>query len=80
MQPIDAIPDPWRSPSDGFWDHYVTSRQAKQVKPTAGRWHVIRAEHYLQAMLHKQLAEHTSQDVTDYLEQLGRIGRMTGSV
>ena len=77
MQPTDAIPNPWCSPSDGFWDRYVTSLRAKQVKPTAVRWHVIRAEHYLQAMSHKRLAEHTPQDVTDYLEKLGRIGRMT---
>jgi Phage integrase, N-terminal SAM-like domain len=77
MQPTDATANPRHSPSDGFWDRYVAILRAKQVKPTAIRWHVIRAEHYLQAMSPKQLAEHTPQDVTDYLEKLGRIGRMT---
>jgi hypothetical protein len=77
VQPTDATADPWRYPSDSFWDRYVASLRAKQVKPTAIRWYVIRAEHYLQAMSPKRLAEHTPQDVTDYLEKLGRIGRMT---
>ncbi len=77
MQPTDATPGPERYSSDSFWDRYVVSLQAKQVKPAAVRWHVIRAEHYLQAMSSKQLVEHTPQDVTDYLEKLGRIGRMT---
>lgn len=30
-------------------------------------------KHYLQAVVHKRLADHTPQDVTDYLEKLGRI-------
>ena len=46
------------------------------MKPTAVRWLVIRAEQYLQAVSHKQLTEYTLQDVTDYLEKLGRIGKM----
>ena len=64
-----------------FWDRYVAGLRAKQVKPTAVRWYVIRAEHYLQAMSHKRLAAHTPQDVTDYLEKLGRIGTLaTGNM
>ena len=77
MQSGDAIPDSWRYPSDGFWDRYVASLRAKRVKPIALRWYVIRAEDYLQAMSSKQLAEHTPQDVTAYLENLGRMGKMT---
>lgn len=77
MQSRDATPDLWHHPSDGFWDRYIASLRAKQVKPTAVRWYVIRAEHYLQAMSSKRLAEHTPQDVTHYLEKLGRIDRMT---
>ncbi len=48
--------------------------RAKGVPSTAVRWYVIRAEHYLQAFVHKRLADHTPQDVTDYLEKLGRLG------
>ena len=51
--------------------------QAQGVKPTIVRWYVIRAEHYLRALSHQRLADHTPQDVTDYLEKLGRTGRMT---
>ncbi len=77
MRTTDAIPDPWRHPRDGFWNRYVANRRVKQVKPTAIRWHVIRAEHSLQAMSPKRLAAHTPEDVTEYLEKLGRKGRMT---
>lgn len=77
MQTGDAILDSWRYPSDGFWDRYVASLRAKRVKPTALRWYVIRAEDYLQAMSSKRLAEHTPQDVTAHLENLGRMGKMT---
>jgi hypothetical protein len=62
--------------SEGFWDRYAASLRAKEVKPTAVRWYVIRAEHSLQAVSQKRLTEHTPQDVTDYLEELGRIGSM----
>ena len=74
MQLTDTTP---RSPGgtrDGFWDRYVAHIRAKGVPSTAVRWYVIRAEHYLQAFVHKRLADHTPQDVTDYLEKLGRIG------
>src|SRR5919109_1396106 len=77
MQSTKATPDQSSNPSDGFWDRYAAGLRAKKVKPTAVRWYVIRAEHYLQAISPKRLAEHTPQDVTNYLEKLGRIGRMT---
>ena len=37
MQPTDATADLWRYPNGGFWDRYVASLRAKQVKPTAIR-------------------------------------------
>ncbi len=77
MRTTDAIPDPWRHPSDGFWNRYVANLRVKQVKPTAMRWLVIRAEHSLQAMSPTRLAAHTPEDVTESLEKLGRIGSMT---
>ena len=76
MQSTHATPGQSRNPRDGFWDRYAASLRAQEVTPTAVRWYVIRAEHSLQAVSHKPLTEHTPQDVTDYLEKLGRIGRM----
>jgi integron integrase len=76
MPLIDVTPGQSSEPSRYFWERYVVSLQAKKVKPAAARWYVIRAEHYLQAMSQKQIAEHTPQDVTDYLEKLGRVGRL----
>ena len=80
MQSADTTPEPWHFLGDDFWGHYVASLRAKQVKPTAIRWHVVRAEHYLQAISRKRLAEHIPQDVADYLEKLGRRGRLTGNM
>ena len=74
MQPTDATPRYTDGTRDGFWDRYVANIRAKGVRSTAARWYVIRAEQYLQAFLHKRLPDHTPQDVTDYLEKLGRIG------
>ncbi len=76
MQSTKATPGQSSNSSDGFWDRYAASLRAKEVKPTAVRWYVIRAEQYLQAVSQKRLTEHTPQDVTDYLEKLGRMGRM----
>src|SRR5215510_2514119 len=77
MPPTNATSGSSHNPSDGFWDRYAARLRAQEVKPTAIRWYVIRAEQYLQAVSQKRLTEHTPQDVTDYLEKLGRIGRMT---
>ena len=60
MQPTEATLAPWRFLSDGFWDRYVASLRAKQVKPTAVRWHVIRAEHSRPTMSPQRLAAHTA--------------------
>src|ERR1700675_2247360 len=76
MHATKAIPGQSSHLSDGFWDRYAASLRAQEVQPTAVRWHVIRAEHSLQAVVQKRLAEHTPQDVTDSLENLGSIGRM----
>ena len=76
MQSAKAIPGQSSNLNKGFWDRYAASLWAKEVKPTAVRWYVIRAEQYLQAVSYKQLTEHTPQDVMDYLEKLGRIDRM----
>jgi site-specific recombinase XerC len=51
--------------------------QAQGVKPTVVRWYVIRAEHYIRSVAHQRLEDHTPQDVTMYLEKLGRRGSMT---
>ena len=57
MQPTYATPRYTGGTSDGFWDRYIANIRAKGVQSTAARWHVIRAEEYLQAFLHKRLAD-----------------------
>ncbi len=60
-----------------FWERYVARIQAQGVKPTVVRWYVLRAEQYIRTVAHQRLVDHTPQDVTRYLEMLGRTGRMT---
>ena len=76
MHATKAMPGQSSHLSEGFWDRYAASLRAQEVQPTAVRWSVIRAEHSLQAVAHQRLTERTPEDVTDYLEKLGRIGRM----
>ena len=61
---------------DRFWDRFVVRARKKGVKEPAIRWHLRRAEEYLKAFAGKRLAEHSAQDVTGYLEGVGRIGRI----
>ena len=59
---------------DRFWDRFIDRARKKGVKEPAIRWHVRRAEQYLKSFAGKRLAEHSVQDVTGYLESVGRIG------
>jgi integron integrase len=77
MQPSKAIAGHKADAKDGFWTRYVTHMQAQGVKPTVVRWYVIRAEHYIRSVAQQRLEDHTPQDVTTYLEKLGRRGGMT---
>jgi len=60
-----------------FWDRFVDRIRKTGVKEPAVRWYVRRAEDYLKAFPGKRLADHTSEDVTGYLEQAGRLDRIT---
>ena len=77
MQPTNAMSGHMDDTSKGLWDRYVANIRAQGVKPTAVRWYVIRAEQYLRTVAPKPLAAHTPQDVTAYLETLGRGSTMT---
>ena len=55
-----------------FWDRFVDRARGNGVKGAALRWHVLRAEAYLKAFPDKRLSEHSAEDVTGYLEGVGR--------
>jgi hypothetical protein len=65
-----------QSAVDRFWDRFIDRARKSGVKEPAIRWHVRRAEQYTKAFAGKRLAEHSVQDVTGYLEGVGRIGRI----
>ena len=77
MQPTNATSGHMDDTSKGLWDRYVANMRAQGVKPTAVRWYVIRAAQYLRTVAPQPLAEHTPQDVTAYLQTLGRGSNMT---
>ncbi|WPL16844.1 Tyrosine recombinase XerC [Thiorhodovibrio winogradskyi] len=61
---------------DRFWERFIDLARTNGIKETAIRWHVHRAERYLKAFPGKRLAQHTVDDVTGYLEEAGRLGRL----
>ena len=61
-------------PVERFWDRYLELLLKQGVKESAQRWYVLRAEHYIKTFPDKKLARHTAQDITGYLEKMGRCG------
>lgn len=59
-----------------FWDKYLALLHESGVHPPADRWYVKRVEAYIQAHPERRLSEQGPEDVTAYLAELGRLGRM----
>lgn len=59
-----------------FWDKYLALLHRCGVKPPADRWYVRHAERYIESLPGRRLGEHRPADVTGYLADLGRLGRM----
>jgi integron integrase len=55
-----------------FWDKYIDMIHKKGIKEPFDRWFVIRARQYIEAFQDKRLALHSADDLTGYLETLGR--------
>jgi hypothetical protein len=55
-----------------FWDKYIGIVHMKGIKEPFDRWFVIRARQYIEAFPDKRLALHTVDDLTGYLDMLGR--------
>ncbi len=55
-----------------FWDKYIDIIHKKGIKEPFDRWFVIRARQYIEAFPDKRLALHSTDDLTEYLEILGR--------
>ncbi len=55
-----------------FWDQYIDIIHKKGINEPFDRWFVIRARQYIEAFPVKRLALHSADDLTGYLEMLGR--------
>ncbi|EIC23404.1 integron integrase [Thiorhodovibrio frisius] len=62
---------------DRFWDQFIARAVQAGVKENALRWLVRRAEAYLAAFPGKRLKQHKLDDVTGYLQQAGRLDRIS---
>jgi len=60
------------------WGDFVDLARRNGVPERALRWYVLRLEHYLRAHPDKPLRRHEAADVREYLEGLGRRGRLQG--
>lgn len=59
-----------------FWDKYLALLHERGVHAPADRWYVKRAEAYIQAHPERRLSVQGPVDVTAYLEEMGRKGRL----
>jgi len=55
-----------------FWDNYIEKTRPYKVPEKAIRWYVIRVEAYIEYHADLRLAQHSAEDVTKYLQELGR--------
>ncbi|VAX07559.1 hypothetical protein MNBD_GAMMA26-390 [hydrothermal vent metagenome] len=62
--------------ADQFWDKFIASLLKQGIKEVEARWCVLRAEQYIRAFPDKRLADNTVDDVTGYLESVGRQGQL----
>jgi integron integrase len=53
-----------------FWEKYTDKTKAYNIKQSALRWYVKRAEDYIKAYKDKKLIEHTDKDVERYLKKM----------
>ena len=60
-----------------FWDNYVAKTRQYNIHANAVRWYVKHVERYIKAHPDQRLARHTAQNLSDYLDQLGRTGRLS---
>ncbi|MFW6184053.1 MAG: site-specific integrase, partial [Chloroflexota bacterium] len=59
-----------------FWNRYINRLHQQGIKPPFDRWVVRRAETFIKAFPNQRLAELTADDVSGYLTQAGRDGRL----
>jgi len=59
-----------------FWDNYAEKTKRYKIPATSTRWYVKHVERYIKAHPELRLAHHTEHELTQYLDDLGRTGKM----
>lgn len=65
-----------QSAVDRFWARFTHNLLKNKVKEKSVRWYVLCAEQYIKAFPEKRLAAHTVDDVNQFLQSAGRLGRI----
>lgn len=61
-----------------FWERYRNAVISQGVKPTAVRWHAVRAERFIAAFPGRRLAEIGAEDIARYLTRQGQKSSVQG--
>jgi len=59
-----------------FWDKYIEKTMAYNVPKNSTRWYVKHVELYIKSLPSRRLAQHSSNDLDQYLKDLGRNKRL----
>jgi hypothetical protein len=69
---MDLSGDPERDAK--FWESFLEAVRDQGVRPPYERWYLIRAEQYLKRHPDTPPSKHRPEDLTAYLEEIGRKG------
>ena len=59
-----------------FWDQFLAALQRRQIKQGQQKWYALRVEQYISHYHPLSLQDHSPQQLTPYLTQSGRNGRL----
>ena len=63
-----------KSATELFWERFTKHIIKQGVKGKFRQWYIICAKQYIEAFPDKRLATHTADEITGYLENVGRVG------
>jgi integron integrase len=73
VTPPSSPPAPGKAPD---WNRYLRELRRRGVRDVQARWYVVRVEQFLHARPRDNPADYTAEDVTTYLQQVGRRAKL----
>jgi len=63
--------------TEQFWDNYINKTKRYGISANSSRWYVKQVELYIKAHPSLRLAQHTHNEIEEYLQDLGRNSRIS---